>query len=126
MQAARTIKFFGVYLVLTGLALLLFPNAVLGVFGAPEAKDGYIRLLGALAIVLGYYYWACGAANQWAFFKASVPGRVAFFVLGLALYLTGQLHWSIVLFGVVDLLGAAWTWRALSGHTSLEAELAPD
>jgi len=82
---AFTIKVFGVYVVLTGLTLLLIPNVMLTLMGAPEAKDAYVRVLGALAIVLGYYYWVCAATGATGFFKATIPGRLAFFAMGVGL-----------------------------------------
>ena len=72
-SAATTIKLFGVYVIMTGLTLLLTPNLLLALFGTPEAKEIWIRVLGALAIVVGYYYyWACAVGNARAFFAASV------------------------------------------------------
>lgn len=112
-SAATTIKLFGVYVILTGLTLLLAPNLLLAMFGTPEAKEIWIRVLGALAIVVGYYYWACGAGNARAFFSASVRGRFLFFALGLALILLAGAPWTLALFGLVDVAGAVWTLAAL-------------
>ena len=110
---AFTIKVFGVYVVLTGLTLLLVPNMMLALFGAPDAKDAYVRVLGALAIVVGYYYWACGTAGVTAFFKATIPGRLVFFALGVGLVALAGAPSTLILFGLVDLAGAAWTFMAL-------------
>ena len=108
-----TIKVFGVYAILTGISLMLTPNLLLGVFGIPPTNEFWVRQLGVLAIIVGYYYWACGVANATAFFKASIPGRIGFFVLGIGLVVLAQAPWQILLFGVVDLLGAGWTAMAL-------------
>ena len=117
MQSASfTIKLFGVYVILTGLSLTLTPNLLLAVFGIPPTNEFWIRQLGILAIIVGYYYWACGAANATAFFKASIPGRIGFFALGVGLVVLGQAPWQILLFGVVDLLGAGWTAMALKSE----------
>ena len=110
---AFTIKAFGVYVILTGLTLLLIPNVMLVMLGAPEAKDVYVRVLGALAIVVGYYYWAAAAGGATAFFKATVPGRLAFFALGVALVLLAGAHPTLIGFGLVDVAGAAWTFMAM-------------
>ena len=119
MQSASfTIKAFGVYVILTGLSLMLTPNLLLAVFGIAPTNEFWIRQLGVLAIIVGYYYWACGTANATAFFKASIPGRVGFFVLGAGLVVFAQAPWQILLFGVVDLLGAGWTaWALKSGQS---------
>ncbi len=110
---AFTIKVFGVYVILTGLTLLLVPNVMLTMLGAPEAKDVYVRVLGALALVVGYYYWASGVGGATAFFKATIPGRLVFFALGVALVFFAGAHPTLIGFGLVDVAGAAWTWTAL-------------
>lgn len=111
-----TIKVFSVYVILTGISLTLAPNLLLSIWGIPPTSEFWIRQLGALAIIVGYYYWACGAANATAFIKASIPGRFGFFVLGLGLVAFAQAPWQILLFGVVDLLGAGWTAMALKSE----------
>lgn len=110
---AFTIKAFGVYVILTGISLALTPNLVLSLFGIPPTSEFWVRQIGVLAIIVGYYYWACGTGNATAFIKASIPGRIGFFVLGLGLVVFAQAPWQILLFGVVDLLGAGWTGMAL-------------
>lgn len=112
-SSAFTIKAFGVYILLTGWGLLLTPGLILGLFGFAPTTEIWIRVLGALAIVLGYYYWACGAAGAAAFFRATVRGRIAFCVLCVGLVATAGAPWPLLLFGVVDLAGAAWTHLAL-------------
>ncbi|TWO69922.1 hypothetical protein FN976_16355 [Caenimonas sedimenti] len=112
-HTAFTIKAFGIYVVVTGLGLLLAPNLMLGMLGVPEAREVWIRVLGSLAIVVGYYYIACAAGNAHAFFRATIPGRIAFFALGVGLVLLAGAPWTLILFGLADLAGAAWTWSAL-------------
>ena len=112
-SSAFTIKAFGVYILLTGLGLLLTPSLILGLFGFAPTTEIWIRVLGALAIVLGYYYWACGAAGATAFFRATVPGRIAFCALCVGLVAAAGAPLPLLLFGVVDLAGAGWTHLAL-------------
>lgn len=118
-SASFTIKAFGIYVVATGVGLTLAPNLVLAPLGVPEAREVWLRMLGALAIVVGYYYIACAAGNARAFFAASVKGRLLFFALGVALILLANAPWQILLFGLVDVAGAVWT------HLALKAEDAP-
>ncbi len=112
-SSALTIKIFGIYVVLTGIGLVLTPNLILGLFGFPPATEVWVRVLGALAVILGYYYWACGTAGAKAFFQATIPGRVGFFALCVSLVAAAGAPLPLLAFGVVDLLGAAWTLLAL-------------
>jgi len=112
-SSALTIKVFGVYVVLTGLGLLLAPNVILALFGFAPTTEVWIRVLGALAVIVGYYYWACGTAGAKPFFRATVPGRVGFCALCVALVVAADAPVPLLAFGVADLLGAAWTYLAL-------------
>lgn len=114
MQSASvSIRVFGVYVAVTGITLLLVPNLLLAILGFAATSEIWVRVLGAVAVVLGYYYWACGAAQAKAFFRASVTGRFVFAVLcgGLVVIMTAP--WQLLLFGAVDVLGALWTASAL-------------
>ena len=111
--AAHSIKYFGLYIVLTGIGLLLVPNLVLVPLGIAAPAEIWIRVVGALALVVGYYYWACGTAGAVAFFRATVAGRVAFAALMLLLVAVFAAPAQILLFGIVDILGAAWTFAGL-------------
>jgi hypothetical protein len=114
--AAFTIKAFGIYVVATGIGLTLAPNLTLAPLGVPETREVWLRMVGALAIVVGYYYLASAAANARAFFVATVKGRFLFFALGIGLIVFANGPWQIALFGLVDVAGAIWT------HLALKAE----
>lgn len=112
-SASVSIKVFGVYVMLAGIMLLLAPNLLLSPLGFAAATEIWVRVLGAVAMVLGYYYWACGSAEARAFFKATIAGRFAFAALCLGLVLAMAAPWQLMIFGVVDVLGAVWTASAL-------------
>jgi hypothetical protein len=115
-SASISIKVFGIYVIVTGLTLMIAPNFLLALFGFVPAVEVWVRVLGVLAIVTGYYYWVCGAANARAFFVATITGRIGFFVLCLGLVWFAGAPTMLLAFGVVDVLGAAWTAVALRGE----------
>lgn len=111
--AARSVNVFGIYLIAVGVSLLAVPNLMLPLFMLPTTTEVWIRVVGMLTAFLGIYY-RVGAASEsvpflWAttLIRASVPGFLLVFVLA------GWAEWPLLLFGVVDGVGAAWTWRAL-------------
>jgi len=112
-SSAFTIKAFGAYVTLTGIALLVVPNLLLGMFGFPEAREIWVRVLGGLAVVVGYYYWRSGVDGATAFFRATLVGRPLFCALSIGLVIFAGAPWPLLLFGLVDLLGAGWTAMAL-------------
>ena len=115
--AARSIVYFGVYVFATGLILLSVPNALLAVFGLGSTSEVWIRVLGSVVTALGAYYVAMGRVEAIPFFRATIYGRAWIFVSFLCLVALGMAKPPLALFGVVDLLGAVWTWRTLK-HTA--------
>ena len=115
LSPAFTIRIFGSYVLLTGATLLIAPQLLLGPLGFAATDDVWVRVLGAVAVVLGHYYRVCGASDARAFFAASVNGRLAFCAMMAGLVLTGAGPWMLLLFGAVDVAGALWTWAALRG-----------
>lgn len=111
--AALSIQVFGVYAMLAGLVLLVSPNTLLGLSGMPMTNEFWVRVVGTLALVVGYYYWACGRAGALAFFRATVPGRLLFCAACVGLVLMAGAPVQLLIFGAVDVLGALWTGWAL-------------
>jgi hypothetical protein len=111
-SAARSVRVFAVYLGLLAVALLLVPNVLLRTFGLAPTSEVWIRVVGMLVALLAVYYWTAATAELTPFLRATVcrlmvPLFVVIFVAA------GWVRWPLVLFAVPDVLGAAWTWRAL-------------
>jgi hypothetical protein len=111
--AAKSVYYFGFYLYLIGITLILVPNLLLGIVQLAETNEVWIRVVGVLACCLGYYYHRSGAVNDIAFCRLTVPTRVFVFLSFLTFALLKYVEPIIVGFGVIDLLGALWTWLSL-------------
>jgi H+/Cl- antiporter ClcA len=111
--AAKTVCYFGFYLYCVALTLIFFPNVLLRLLGIPETSEVWIRIVGLLAGIIGYYYHRSGASGNRFFFRLTVQARILVFVVFLALALLRMASPMLIGFGVVDLLGAIWTWQAL-------------
>ncbi len=112
-RAAISILVFGVYVMFMGVLLLTMPNVLLGEVGYPTTDEVWIRVLGVVTLIMGYYYVVAGRNELVSFFKASLltrPARIGcfagFVVLGMAKPV-------LVAFGLIDLLAAVWTGLAL-------------
>ena len=112
-RAARTIFIFGIYVVVLGVMLVVQPNLVIGPFGFPEAREPWIRVLGVVALTLGAYYVLAARQNVEAFFGWTVAGRFTILVGFSGLVLANLAPPALILFGLFDAAGAAWTWAAL-------------
>ncbi len=111
--AAKSVFYFGFYLYATGLALIFIPNQFLTTFQLPETNEVWIRVVGVLVVLIGFYYHQMGKQNYAAFYPLTVIARTAVCVAFISFALLKFVSPMIIPFGVVDLLGAIWTSMAL-------------
>jgi Ca2+/Na+ antiporter len=111
--AARSLYYFGFYLILTGMTLTVAPNLLLSLFGMPETSEIWIRVLGSVVFTLGLGYVVMAPTNPRLFMTFSVYARTYVFVIFTAFVALGWAPWQLILFGVIDLAGAAWTYAGL-------------
>lgn len=114
--AGRSLVVFGIYMLANAAWLIVMPNLVLRWLGIEETNEPWIRLVGLLAGIVGYYYIVAARHGLRAFYPATVRGRgaAALGFFGLVALKIGP--WQLLLFGVVDLLAATWTHLALRHH----------
>ena len=118
-QSAKSIFFFGIYVVVLGILLLFVPNALLGVVDVPPTNEVWIRLAGMLLLILGYFYVQAGRHNLVPFFKWTLVTRGIAFFFVLGFWLCGFISWIIIAFWLGDLAGTIWTWTALRKEKNL-------
>jgi hypothetical protein len=111
--AAFTVRAFGYYLLVLGVALVAVPNLLLGLFLMPATGEVWIRVVGLLVFNIGVYYLYAARCEATAFFRASVFTRTLVLVGFAAFVLAGLAKPMLIGFGAVDFLGGLWTWRAL-------------
>jgi hypothetical protein len=111
--AAKSLFVFGIYLCGLGAALLLVPNLLLQVFGVPPTKEVWIRINGMLVLCLSFYYVQAARSELTSFIRWTIWTRAAVIVYFTAFVLWVSAPKALLLFGLIDLLAAVWTWRAL-------------
>jgi hypothetical protein len=111
-KPARSIFFYGVCVMMPlGAWCLLFPESFLHAFAFPPSKEPWVRVVGWLVFGVGFYYAFSGLKEQLAFAWITAPGRIAaagFFALMAFAYGLPTLN----IFGLLDVVGAIWTFRA--------------
>lgn len=115
-KSAKSVLFFSYYLFVIGLELLFIPNYFTKTAQLPEAHEPYIRVVGALALILGLYYHQSAKHELTPFLKTTILGRVFYFLSAVGLVIFKIAPPVFIAFGVVDLFGAIWTWQALKGE----------
>ena len=112
-NAAKSILVFGIYLVVIGLGFLVVPNTPLALFGFPTTNEPWIRVVGLLVLVLAYFYVQAARSEMQPFFRWTVHARPLVVVCFIVFVALGLAQPMLIVFGVVDLLGAIWTGLAL-------------
>ncbi len=112
-RAARSVFVFSIYLFGLGLLLLVAPNAFLAPFGFPPTTEVWIRVVGMLVVLLGYYYLNAARAGLEPFLRWTVNARCSVVLFFMVFVLAGYAPAQLILFGVVDVAGALWTLFAL-------------
>jgi hypothetical protein len=110
---ARSLVVFGWYLAGFGALLVLAPNPTLGLFGLPPTGEVWIRVVGVLVLIIGYYNVRLGRAGLPLYARLTVHARVAVFGFFVVFVLAGLVKPVVILVGVIDLAGAIWTAAAL-------------
>ncbi len=106
---------FGIYvIVVVGLGFVFIPNVVLPMFKLPKTNEVWIRILGFLAAIIGYYYINAALLGLTAFYWPTVWARFAVLVFLIILTILKQAKPTIIIFGVIDAAGAVWTLWALT------------
>ncbi len=113
-RAARSILFFGYYVALLGAIFLFYPQIFheLANIGPVNVIS---RVFGLILLYLAFYYYQTAKQDigMEKFFKSTVYTRgSAIFVLSIFAAL-GWCEWIIAGFGIVDFLGAVWTYKSL-------------
>ena len=111
--AARSLFVFGIYLCALGLLLLLVPNLILPLFGAPTTNEVWIRINGMFVLCLSFYYVQAARHGLTGFIRWTIWARAAVIIFFAAFVLLVAAPKALLLFGLIDLLAAMWTWLAL-------------
>ncbi len=110
---AKTLFGFGCNLLVLGAILVVFPNLLLSLFHLAPTVEVWIRVAGMLVLLLGAYDILAALAELHQFIRWSVPLRASVIVFFSVFVLLGYAPTILLLFGLIDLSCAAWTWIAL-------------
>ena len=112
-NSAKSVFVHGIYLVLSGLSLIIAPNLVFSLLGIPATREVWIHVVGVLTLILGGYFIQAARKEVIEFMRWTVYARVTFMSFCIIFVLAGSSGPVLLLFGLLDLLGAIWTALAL-------------
>jgi len=122
-RSAMSVFVFSIYLFILGFVLVVTPDTLLRVFSFPEADGLWIRVVGMLVIILGFYYSHAAHADLRPFFVWTVIGRVSILLFFMAFVAAGLAPPALILFGVVDFVAAMWTLVAIRSDSAVRPRL---
>jgi hypothetical protein len=114
--AAVSVLAFGLYLAGGGILLVLVPGWLCGTLGLRSPDPFWVRLSGMFFLDLAFYCVRAARAEWTAFFRWSVFTRPVTLPFLAVVVACGRENASILVFGFIDVLAAAWTLVALH-HT---------
>lgn len=112
-KAAVSVRLFGIYVMVLGVSLAFAPNLVLGLFGIAPSTEVWLHVVGVLAFIIGVFDYVAAAAEYRPYFIATIGTRCLVFASFVIFVLLSMAPPVLILFGLVDLAGAAWTALAL-------------
>ena len=95
---------------------MVIPNVLLGLFKYPETDEVWIRVVGMLVFLLGYYYYQASKNEIKNFFQWTVYARTSVLLFFIVFVLFDLASPILILFGAIDAAAALWT------HLSLRSE----
>lgn len=112
-KSAKSVQFFGIYLIGLGILLILVPNVILAFAAMPPTGEVWIRLAGMLVLILGSFYVMAGRNELTPFFRWTLVTRLSALFILSGFILSGLASPFMLLFWLPDLAGALWTYQAL-------------
>jgi uncharacterized protein YjeT (DUF2065 family) len=113
-RAGRSFFFFGFWVAVCGLGLMLAPGMALRFAGITSSSDIMLRVFGTVLLYMSVFYIVAGRASRFtSLYLASVFTRFSAPLLVGAFVLATKANPLIILMTVLDAAGALWTALAL-------------
>jgi hypothetical protein len=111
--AGKSVYYFGFYLLILGIVLTVVPNILLSTFFLPETNEVWIRVVGIIVFNIGLYYVFMAPVNQALFYTLTIYTRALILIWFIVFVLIGWAPAPLIMFGLVDMAGATWTFIAM-------------
>jgi len=123
-NAAKSIFAHGIYLLGLAVVLLTIPNVPLKIVGLPETNEVWIRVVGMMSLVLGYYFVQSARRDETGFFRSTILPRSSAIVFFIIFVVLGFAPINLLILIAVDPVFILWTVWALRSSPVAKTELA--
>lgn len=114
---AKSVFVHGIYLAGSGISLITVPNLLFGMLGIAPSTEVWPRIVGVLTLILGFYFIQAARKENLEFIRWTVYARLTFMSFCIIFVLLQFIGAVLLLFGLLDLLGALWTAQTLRSHS---------
>ena len=118
-KSAVSLFVFALYVGILGIVFILIPNVLLKAVSGLSTTEVWIRLFGMLLLYLGFYYTQAARKEMKDFFRWTVYTRSTVIVFAIIFVVLRFAKPPLVMFALVDLLGAIWTGLALRSERAI-------
>jgi len=115
-NSTLSMRVFAAYLAGLAITFMAFPNPVIALFGFEPTDQVWIRILGFMLGVLGFYYHLACREGVKSFFRWTVWSRLSVVPVYILFILFGVAPPVVMVFAVIDLAGGIWTGLALKAE----------
>lgn len=119
-RSALSVFVFSIYLYIVGLVLVITPDTLIRIFSFPEPDGLWIRIVGMLALILGFYYSHAARADLRPFFVWTVIARTSALLFFIAFVIASLAPPALIIFGVIDFAAAMWTLFAIRADAATD------
>ena len=123
-NAAKSILAHGIYLLGLAVVLLTIPNVPLKIVGLPETNEVWIRVVGFLSLVLGYYFVQSARRDETEFFRSTILPRTLAIIFFIIFVVLGWAPINLLILVAVDPVFILWTVFALRSSSVAKTGLA--
>lgn len=113
-SASFSIYVISFYELILGIGFLIMPNRVFSIFKIPSTNEPWIKIVGAMALLVGYYNYTIATQEIEALFMPCTYARIGFILIILYLINVEKAPKVLYLFALVDLIAAIWTYSAIT------------
>jgi hypothetical protein len=122
-NAAKSILVHGIYLLGLGVVMVTIPNVPLKIVGLAETNEVWIRVVGMMSLVLGYYFVQSARKELTDFFRSTLLTRSAAIVFFILFVVLGFAPVNLLILIAVDPLFIIWTALALRSSETVKTGL---
>jgi hypothetical protein len=125
-QSAFSLRVFSIYMFIVGVVLIADPNWMLSLFGVPETREVWIRIVGMLMLTIGFIDFMASGNEMRLFFRWSVYARLAVTMFLIGFVVLASAPPVLLLFAAIDAGGAIWTGLCLRAERLAGSDYLPE